>query len=663
MFAGNDQVTQVQQATDLVALIGEQIRLRPKGREFVGICPFHDDSNPSLSVSPTKQIYKCFSCQAGGNAFTWLTNYHKMTFPEALRFLAERAGIQLERQRLAPQEDQGGDRQRLADANAKALDYFRWNLQDPQVGRIARTYLEHRGVSRAMVDQFQLGYAPDEWDRLARAVSEKGYDRLSFRQAGLIRPRSQGQGDYDRFRHRLVFPICDALGRPIAFGGRSLPDGKLTDHDEAKYLNSPETVLFNKSATLYGLDKAKKPIIDGSMAVVVEGYTDVIACHQAGISNVVATLGTALTAQHVTQLKRYAEKVVIVFDADEAGQKAADRAVEIFLSSTLDVAVAIFPDQEDATDPAELMATATGRQTWCDLVDSGIDALDYQFQRIESQFDEADTMAGRTAIAEDYIRRLAQMGLGRQGMIRRAMITSKLADLLRLKEHQVSAMIERVQRVAASPSRADRRLDGTAAEGGSQSGNDVINDGVTGPYNQKISDISIASGQSEHRIKALLMAEKQLIGGLLIRPDLFHATLGIGRTVDEAVPPSQMISTTARQLYQRMHDQLSDGQSLTLSSLLTELASQQQQELCNFATQAELEVEQMTAGDEQKLQGVVGEATKCLLAYHCEQTHQDTRTAANPAGTQDQGDDKLLKEVFEFRRANHSAARIARIET
>ncbi|MAE63452.1 MAG: DNA primase, partial [Phycisphaeraceae bacterium] len=396
-----DQIHQVRQATDIVELIGQQIRIQPKGREFVALCPFHDDSNPSMTVSPTKQIYKCFACGAGGGAFDWMINYHKMTFPEALRFLAERAGITLER-RGRESGDQPNDRQRMSEATEHALGWFRATLGRPQ-GATARAYVEQRGISPEMVEQFQLGCAPDAWDDLAQDVAANRWDPRSFRSAGLIHGRQSGSGDIDRFRHRLMFPIFDGLGRPIAFGGRILPRQTPSDREEAKYLNSPESALFNKSATLYGLHLARNEIGKRRCAVIVEGYTDVIACHQHGLSHVVATLGTALTTQHVGVLRRFSEKVVLVFDADEAGQKAADRAVEVFLGGELDVAVSILPD---GLDPASLLEQADGAARFEALLSEATDALDYQFQRVADEYRGASTMAGQHRIAEQYVDRL-----------------------------------------------------------------------------------------------------------------------------------------------------------------------------------------------------------------------------------------------------------------
>ncbi|MEE9212252.1 MAG: DNA primase, partial [Phycisphaeraceae bacterium] len=448
MTVRDDQKLQIQQATDIVRLVGEDLALKPKGREFVCLCPFHDDRRPSMTVVPAKQIFHCFVCGAGGDAFGWLMKYHKMTFPEALRHLADRAGIKLE-QRAGPR-DQGSaqqeqtDRELIKAANQRALGFFQAMLRHADHGRGAREYLKHRGISGEMVEAFQLGYAPDRWDGLVTTIRDKSWNRRSFELAGLISARPTGQGHYDKLRHRLIFPICDSIGRPIAFGGRVLPGGTLEDKNEAKYLNTAETPLFNKSATLYGLHLAKSApggIIGGKTAVIVEGYTDVIAAHQAGARDVVATLGTALTSRHVTELRRYAEKVVLVFDADEAGQKAADRAVEVFLAGALDVAIAVLPD---GRDPAELLATENGRQRWQDVIDIAADALTYQFERVRRQMEAATTVTGRQRLVEEYLRKLAGLGLARMGIIRRSLVIQRLAELLHLPEANLVGLLKRL---------------------------------------------------------------------------------------------------------------------------------------------------------------------------------------------------------------------------
>lgn len=628
MSVRDDDKLQVQQATDIVRLIGEQVALRPKGREFVGLCPFHDDKNPSMQVSPAKQIYKCFSCGAGGDVFSFAMNYHKMTFPEALKHLAERAGIELARDRDKGPSEGPGIRQQIAAANAQALAFYQ-RLLKHDVGQMARDYVTKRGISERMVADFALGYAPDGWDELAKTIGKRGWDLKGFELAGLVSPRKQGDGYYDRLRHRLIFPIFDAIGRPIAFGGRKLREG-----DEPKYLNSPETKLFNKSATLYGLHLAKKPIIDAKTAVIVEGYTDVIACHQAGLRNVVATLGTALTGEHVAELRRYAEQVVLIFDPDEAGQKAADRAVEAFLTGEVDVAIAELPG---GLDPADLLAQADGVAEWKRAMGAAQDALAYQFARVQAEIHTAATVTGRQHAVEQYLQRLGQLGLAKSGSVRRAFVGQKLAELLQLDERQVQQLLRQSGQGAPRP--------------GSRP--------VANAQNELSSENSVQDGfapsQSDHRLKAIRLAECQLIGCLLRDNELFSYPLAGGRPVDEALLPGDMVTAENRKLYQRIYDRLARAEPTTLTSLLGELAASGEQTLANAVTEADAQVDAAVGKDAQAdLAHVLVPAGEKILAHHREQDY------ANQRATLAERDIEMVQRRLREQFLRPSPVRIAR---
>ena len=642
MSVGNDQKLQIQQATDIVRLIGEQISLQPKGKEFVGLCPFHNDKRPSLSVSPAKQIYKCFACSAGGDVFSFVMNYHKMTFPETLKYLAERAGIKLEsvQRRWGEQAESATDRQQIVRANELAVRYYASVLKQPD-SRVARDYIQQRGISAAMVEVFQIGYAPDQWDGLSLVIGQRRWDRRGFELAGLISQRKQGNGHYDRLRHRLIFPILDALGRPVAFGGR-----RIREEDEPKYLNSPETLLFNKSATLYGLHAAKKAIIDSRVAVIVEGYTDVIACHQAGLTNVVATLGTALTQQHVHELRRYADRAVLIFDADEAGQNAADRAVEIFLSEQLDVAIAILPNGQD---PAQLLQEGQqqGVERWNTVIEDATDALEYQFNRLRREFEAAQTITGRQNLAQRYLQRLAQLGLHRAGTLRRGLVIQQLSALLRMTANDINRILKRLSKPSAPPR--------TGANASSQ----------TDPLNPQ--DETLVIDEFQRRILTLELAERQLIGCLLENNRLFHHTLPDGRTLNQAITPAELISTPASSLYRMIHESLTQGKQVSLSSLLAELAERADQKLIELTTKAQVEVDAALDGHESHLEALLANTVQTILDHHRQQEYRQTREAL---ATLPRGDDQsstgadedvLLRKIAEQTRAQASPARIARV--
>ncbi|MCC7407511.1 MAG: DNA primase [Phycisphaeraceae bacterium] len=650
----DDPKRQVQQATDLVALIGEHIALKAKGREMVGLCPFHDDHSPSMQVSPAKQIYKCFSCGAGGDAFSFVMNYHKMTFPEALKYLAERAGIKLSDYRPAGGGFGGGsgggsvDRQKLAEVNERAMKFYRSMLEHPEFGREARAYLQKRGISDEMAEAFGLGYAPDRWDALAVRAAERGLAMGDLQAAGLVQVRQQGGGHYDRFRHRLMFPILDSLGRAIAFGGR-----KMREEDEPKYLNSPETPLFNKSATLYGLHRAKKPIIDAKTAVIVEGYTDVIACHQAGVCNVVATLGTALTREHLRELRRFAEKVVLIFDADAAGQKAADRAVEIFRGQEIDVAVAVLPTGPGGAkmDPAELFGLAEGRELWRKAMEEAADALTYQFERFRQQFQGSGTLTGRQKLAEGYLQNLARLGWSGISPIRRGMIVQLVAELLGMAEQDVAAALTRYAAVQPRPVGHA----GTAGESGRETS---VQHNMTA---------EIDTSLDERTIRRLQTAERQMVGCLLRQPELFHTPLWDGRSLDEALTPGDMVTSAGRQLYQTLYDLLAEGVQPSLAEFLADLASVGRQELANLATLGESEVEQLVLQSQTELANLLGELARVILSHHQEEAYDRKRSALLPPGSVGSADagaaadgaeqTKLAHELLEHQRNNPSPLR------
>lgn len=437
---GISDVERVRDAADIVRIIGDHVTLRAKGREYVGLCPFHDDHNPSMAVVPGKQIFKCFVCGAGGNVFSFIQMYHRMEFREALEYLAERCNITLTPRGAAPAEggQPGFGRSALAEANAQAASFFRAVLNHPEHGRAAREVIGRRGISAEMVERFSLGAAPDRWDGLAMKIDSQRWDRDLFMAAGLLKRRDDG-GCYDSFRNRLMFPIRDQIGRVIAFGAR-----RIDDEDEPKYLNSPESPLFNKSASIFGLHQAVQTIQRERTAIITEGYTDVIACHQAGIEHAVATLGTALTPGHATILRRLCDTVVLLFDGDEAGHKAADRAVEVFFSESIDVKVATLDRFTDAKDPDELLKREGGREVFLEAIAGGVALLDYRFARLRDRLAGAGLSALERATNEE-IAKLAQLGFHKATPIRRQLLLKRLAAITGLEESLLGEQMRRAK--------------------------------------------------------------------------------------------------------------------------------------------------------------------------------------------------------------------------
>lgn len=446
MAAGASNMTDVERvrdAADIARIIGEHVALKAKGREYVGLCPFHDDHSPSMYVVPSKQIFHCFVCGAGGDVFTFVEKYHRMDFREALEYLAERCNIKLTPRSaqgsLADAGDQGGfSRSSLAAANAQAASFFRAVLGHEQYGRAAREVIARRGISPEMVERFALGAAPDRWDGLVAKIDSVRGDRALFAAAGLLKRRDDGS-HYDAFRNRLMFPIRDQIGRVIAFGAR-----RIDDEDEPKYLNSPETPLFNKSAAIFGLHQAVQTIQRERTAIITEGYTDVIACHQAGIENAVATLGTALTPGHAAILRRLCDTVVLLFDGDDAGQRAADRAVEVFFAEPIDVRIATLNRFTDAKDPDELLKRDGGAEIFRRAIEGSADLLDYRFSRLRQRLAGAGLSALERATSEE-IARLAQLGFHKVSPIRRQLVLRRLGEVTGLEESLLADQLRRAK--------------------------------------------------------------------------------------------------------------------------------------------------------------------------------------------------------------------------
>ncbi len=333
---------QIRQNNDVVEVIGSYFPLKRAGANFRALCPFHKEKTPSFNVNPQKQIWHCFGCGAGGDVFTFVMKYENLDFVAAVRRLAERAGIKLEYEERAgePGRDQKESLLKLHDL---AANFFHHNLMKERSASVARAYLKKRQITSEVAKKWRLGYSPDKWDGLIQYAAGKKFPAELLETAGLALRRESGDGFYDRFRGRLMFAICDEQGRTVGFSGRILTDEK----DQPKYVNSPETPIFQKGRILFALDKAKRAIIEETYAIVCEGQIDTISCHEAGIENVVAPQGTALTEQHARILKRYAEDVVLMFDADAAGQNAIVRSAEPLWEAGMVIRVAVLPQGHD----------------------------------------------------------------------------------------------------------------------------------------------------------------------------------------------------------------------------------------------------------------------------------------------------------------------------
>ena len=342
-----ENIEQIAAANDIVEVIGAYFPLRRAGANFKALCPFHQEKTPSFHVSPQRQTFHCFGCGVGGSVFRFVMEYEHVDFPSAVCKLAARVGIPVVEERGASDEDRQHEARRtLLKLHAEAAEWFHENLLKKEFAKQARAYLKQRGVDRQVAKNWQLGFAPEAWDAFLNWAREHGYSRSQLLQSGLVKLRDEDRPEsevYDRFRGRIMFPICNDAGEVIAFSGRLLQ----SDVEAAKYLNSPETPLFRKGNVLFGLHKTKRGLIEAKSAIVCEGQLDLISLFEAGIANVVAPQGTAFTESQARLLKRYVDEVVLCFDADEAGNKAAERSLDALLQNDLIIRVAEMPAGED----------------------------------------------------------------------------------------------------------------------------------------------------------------------------------------------------------------------------------------------------------------------------------------------------------------------------
>lgn len=389
-----ETIEQITAANDIVEVIGGYFPLKRSGPVFKALCPFHQEKTPSFSVNPQRQIFKCFGCGAGGSVIRFVMNYENLDFISAAKKLAERAGIRLEQNEMSAEDTaRYSMRRRLLALHAEAAEFFHWHLLKKPSAQIARDYLKSRGVGGEIAKSWKLGYAPDEWDAMRAFGEEKGFSDEELVASGLVKlrdeenPRSEF---YDRFRARVMFPICNDTGEVIAFSGRVLE----ADAKAAKYVNSPETMLFTKGAVLFGLHKSKRPLIDAKSAIVCEGQLDLITAFEAGVHNVIAPQGTAFTEKQARILKRYVEEVVLCFDADIAGEKAAERSLASLLAENLIVRVAEMPPGEDP----DSMIRGKGADAFRARITAAKDFFDFQIDRLASR-EEFPTPRGKMAAA------------------------------------------------------------------------------------------------------------------------------------------------------------------------------------------------------------------------------------------------------------------------
>jgi DNA primase len=441
----SETIEQIAAANDIVEVIGSYFPLKRAGANFKALCPFHQEKTPSFMVSPSRQTFHCFGCGAGGSVFRFVMDYEHIDFPSAVHKLGARAGIRVvEKSRASgadDEEQQGELRRRLLKLHTEAAQWFHENLIKRKVGETARKYLAPRGITREIAKRWQLGYAPDEWNAFGSWARERGYEVRDLIASGLIKTKEESDApnalrtahataSYDRFRGRIMFPICNDVGEVIAFSGRLLKD----EEGAAKYLNSPETALFRKGSVLFGLHKSKRGLIEANCAVVCEGQLDLISLFEAGITNVVAPQGTAFTDSQARILKRFVSEVVLCFDADTAGQKAAERSLDALLQNDLVVRVAEMPAGEDP----DSLVRREGKEVFEKRITDARDFFDYWIEREIADSDLA-SLGAKVQVA----RRLAETVSRVRDPLMRGEVVSKVSARLGVSAHDFEALVSK----------------------------------------------------------------------------------------------------------------------------------------------------------------------------------------------------------------------------
>lgn len=436
----DEKVREVRERASIFEVISEYVGLKKSGVNYLGLCPFHTEKTPSFNVNPAKGIYHCFGCGVGGDVVSFIMRIEGMAFPEAVRFLARRVGVEIpDRPQTDAEKRRSDEREHLYEVHETAVRYYEKVLLEEKAGEPGRAYLRRRAVDGETARAYRLGFAPDSWDGLARYLERKRIPLEEAEKIGLLRKRDRG-GYYDGFRNRLLFPITDLQGRPIGFGGRVLDDSL------PKYLNSPESPIYRKSDVLFGMGTAKHAIREKGEAFIVEGYFDHLALFRAGFRNVVATCGTALTESHLKLLKRFAGKALLLFDADKAGKKATLRAMELFLEAGFPASVVQMPPDEDP----DTFLERYGVEAFSRVVGEAKPVFEFFFRDLCRQH-EAGSVEGKVAILSELAPRLDKIA----DQVERDLYVREVARVLAIEESDVT---RKVRRTAAPGSPAQARV-------------------------------------------------------------------------------------------------------------------------------------------------------------------------------------------------------------
>ncbi|WP_347274849.1 DNA primase [Candidatus Kuenenia sp.] len=451
-FIPQEKIAEIQFAADIVQIISEYIQLKQSGKEFIGLCPFHSEKTPSFFVNPDKKLFKCFGCGEGGTVFQFVMKQEGMDFVEAVKLVASKSRVDLAQIYAKEASLSSSKKTHLYETTRFAATFYQKMLLDAMKGKKARDYLLKRKINDQSVKNFCLGYAPAEWDSLVKMGKGGNVSMPRLQQAGLIIQKRESDSYYDRFRDRLIFPILDVRKQVVGFGGRALDDSL------PKYLNSPETVLFNKSNILYGIDIAKSAILKQQKVILMEGYTDVIMAHQHGIEWAVAVLGTAVSKQHLRILRQYCSRVILLLDADSAGQRSSDRNLDIFIEEEFDIKIAQLPKGYDPCD----FLLAEGPEKFLSYIDSAKDFFHFKIEFAATKWDMS-TVHGKANALNNVLATAMKM----PDAIKRNLLIKLISEEMSIDEAALWSHIKNVKRPLSVPAnnnnqKTKQRLDASS---------------------------------------------------------------------------------------------------------------------------------------------------------------------------------------------------------
>ena len=533
IYIPEDTIAAVKNATNIVDIVSEVVILKKTGQNYVGLCPFHAEKTPSFTVSPVKQIFHCFGCQNGGNVFNFMMRHHGLTFPEAVRMLAARCGIEIPQRELSPQQRRrSSEREALLAVNKRAAALYHQVLLKEQTGKTAQQYLKRRGITLQVIENFRLGFAPDAWDTLKRHLQKQRNALGIAEKAGLVVRKESTGRYYDRFRNRIIFPIFDSTDRVVALGGRVL------DNSLPKYLNSPESPVYSKSRSLYGMQCARGPCRASGQVFVVEGYMDLLALHQYGVENAVATLGTALTVEHLRIIRGFAATIVLVFDSDDAGLKAAERSVNLFIDEDVDGRIVVLPSGHDPDSFLREFGEAAFRKA----ADEARDLMTFLMDMAQSK--HGASPQGRMRALKELVGPLRAV----HDRVARSIYVRELAERLNISESAVLEKLRTRDLRATKPQRAPHLRPGADSEAASALGKRASGRSRT---------VTLATDRLERQMLAMIIQFPDIIPEVMAAKvlDAFNDTTlrAIGREVVQHYHQSG--STAVKDMLDHMDDQ------------------------------------------------------------------------------------------------------------